>query len=40
MPPEVAKALKESGRWQEGAGGQPVDGTPVTATPTAAGVNP
>ena len=20
MPPEVAKALKESGRWQEGAG--------------------
>jgi cytochrome c-type biogenesis protein CcmE len=20
MPPEVAKALKESGRWQEGSG--------------------
>ena len=22
MPPEVAKALKESGRWQEGSGKQ------------------
>ena len=37
MPPEVAKALKESGRWQEGADGQPVgDGT---GTPSA-GANP
>jgi len=26
MPPEVAKALKESGRWQEGAGTTPSDG--------------
>jgi cytochrome c-type biogenesis protein CcmE len=24
MPPEVAKALKDSGRWQEGENGQPV----------------
>lgn len=34
MPPEVAKALKESGRWQEGEGGQPVGNMPAT------GVNP
>ena len=34
MPPEVAKALKESGRWQEGA-----DGTPVGAG-TTTGTNP
>jgi cytochrome c-type biogenesis protein CcmE len=28
MPPEVVKALKESGRWQEGSdGGAPVAGT-------------
>jgi cytochrome c-type biogenesis protein CcmE len=27
MPPEVANALKESGRWQEGADGQPVGAT-------------
>jgi len=27
MPPEVAKALKESGRWQEGENGQPVSTT-------------
>ncbi|HEV8389196.1 MAG TPA: cytochrome c maturation protein CcmE [Dongiaceae bacterium] len=26
MPPEVAKALKESGRWQEGQNGQSVNG--------------
>lgn len=26
MPPEVAKALKESGRWQEGENGAPVPG--------------
>jgi cytochrome c-type biogenesis protein CcmE len=36
MPPEVAKALKESGRWQEGENGQPVNpsagGTPPAAT--------
>ena len=37
MPPEVAKALKESGRWQEGANGQPVGGEPVAP---AAGSNP
>lgn len=29
MPPEVAKALKESGRWQEGEKGQPVNGQPA-----------
>jgi cytochrome c-type biogenesis protein CcmE len=29
MPPEVAKALKESGRWQEGAGTLPTN-TPAT----------
>jgi cytochrome c-type biogenesis protein CcmE len=29
MPPEVAKALKESGRWQEGQNGQPVNGQPA-----------
>ena len=35
MPPEVAKALKESGRWQEGATAEPAN---VTAP--AVGVNP
>ena len=30
MPPEVAKALKESGRWQEGENGQPVGVQPAT----------
>lgn len=45
MPPEVAKALKESGRWQEGAEGQPVGGQPVgdqsnSAQPAAIGTNP
>jgi cytochrome c-type biogenesis protein CcmE len=34
MPPEVAKALKESGRWQEGATAQPA------ATGTTSGTNP
>lgn len=29
IPPEVAKALKESGRWQEGQNGQPVNGQPT-----------
>jgi cytochrome c-type biogenesis protein CcmE len=41
MPPEVAKALKESGRWQEGATAEPV--TPEgTAQPSATttGTNP
>jgi len=40
MPPEVARALKESGRWQESSGGQPVDGAPASATPAATGTNP
>jgi cytochrome c-type biogenesis protein CcmE len=40
MPPEVAKALKDSGRWQEGAGGQPVAGTPVSAAPATTSPNP
>jgi len=31
MPPEVAKALKESGRWQEGENGQPVSTTGNTS---------
>jgi cytochrome c-type biogenesis protein CcmE len=35
MPPEVAKALKESGRWQEGENGQPVAGQPVAGQPVA-----
>ena len=39
MPPEVAKALKESGRWQEGAEGQPV-GAQSSSAPAAAGTNP
>jgi cytochrome c-type biogenesis protein CcmE len=39
MPPEVAKALKESGRWQEGANGEPVGANAGTAQP-AAGTNP
>jgi cytochrome c-type biogenesis protein CcmE len=41
MPPEVAKALKESGRWQEGATAEPVspgDGAQPAATAT--GTNP
>jgi cytochrome c-type biogenesis protein CcmE len=33
MPPEVAKALKESGRWQEGANGQPVTATTTGSNP-------
>ncbi|HVZ01493.1 MAG TPA: cytochrome c maturation protein CcmE [Dongiaceae bacterium] len=40
MPPEVAKALKESGRWQEGGTGQPAGGTPVSAAPAATEANP
>jgi len=39
MPPEVAKALKESGRWQEGENGQPIAGQPASPGP-AAGTNP
>ena len=39
MPPEVAKALKESGRWQEGQNGQPVDGMGVAGS-SPAPVNP
>jgi cytochrome c-type biogenesis protein CcmE len=41
MPPEVAKALKESGRWQEGATAEPTPGT-TTGTPAAnpTGTNP
>ena len=38
MPPEVAKALKESGRWQEGANGEPVGNAPATGT--TGGTNP
>lgn len=41
MPPEVAKALKESGRWQEGATAEPVNpqnGAQPAATGT--GTNP
>ena len=36
MPPEVAKALKESGRWQEGENGQPVvdDAKPAQGSTT------
>lgn len=37
IPPEVAKALRESGRWQEGQNGQPVNGQPVNGLPTEAG---
>jgi cytochrome c-type biogenesis protein CcmE len=33
MPPEVAKALKESGRWQEGQNGTPVSAAPATTSP-------
>jgi cytochrome c-type biogenesis protein CcmE len=33
MPPEVARALKESGRWQEGANGQPVSATTTGSNP-------
>jgi len=42
MPPEVAEALKKSGRWQEGAGNQPVGGQPVSGAPAPAttGSNP
>ena len=41
MPPEVAKALKESGRWQEGATAEPTTGTATgTATGTTTGTNP
>lgn len=32
MPPEVAKALKESGRWQEGAEPTSTTGTATTGT--------
>jgi len=39
MPPEVARALKESGRWQEGANGEPAGANAGTAQP-AAGTNP
>ena len=38
MPPEVAKALKESGRWQEGEAGQSIDGSVTGSSP--AGSNP
>ena len=38
MPPEVAKALKESGRWQEGQNGQAVSGAETPASTT--GGNP
>jgi hypothetical protein len=34
IPPEVAKALKESGRWQEGQNGQPVNGQPAEGEQT------
>ncbi len=44
MPPEVAKALKESGRWQEGQNGQPVNdqsaGSQQTGTTPATGTTP
>lgn len=45
MPPEVAKALKESGRWQEGeqgqpVGAQPIGGQPGAAPPASGGTNP
>ena len=45
MPPEVAKALKESGRWQEGADAQPAQGKPASGqtggtTAPATGTNP
>jgi cytochrome c-type biogenesis protein CcmE len=45
MPPEVAKALKESGRWQEGANGEPVgnqtsSGQSTDTSAPAAGSNP
>ena len=33
MPPEVAKALKASGRWQEGENGKTVDTAPAEAVP-------
>jgi cytochrome c-type biogenesis protein CcmE len=39
MPPEVAKALKDSGRWQEGANGAPA-GTNAGAMQPAAGTTP
>ena len=34
MPPEVAKALKESGRWQEGQNGPSVNGQPAEGEQT------
>jgi cytochrome c-type biogenesis protein CcmE len=34
IPPEVAKALKESGRWQEGQNGQFVNGQPAEGEQT------
>jgi cytochrome c-type biogenesis protein CcmE len=37
MPPEVAKALKESGRWQEGAAAEPMSPTDGSKR---AGTNP
>ena len=44
MPPEVAKALKESGRWQEGATAEPASpgsaAQPAAATGTTSGTNP
>jgi cytochrome c-type biogenesis protein CcmE len=46
MPPEVAKALKESGRWQEGATAEPAspgsDTQPAatSGTGTTSGTNP
>lgn len=36
IPPEVAKALRESGRWREGQNGQPVNGQPTEAGRTGA----
>jgi cytochrome c-type biogenesis protein CcmE len=40
MPPEVAKALKESGRWQEGATADPVSPDAETQPAAAAGTTP
>jgi cytochrome c-type biogenesis protein CcmE len=41
MPPEVAKALKESGRWQEGENGQAISGQTMTpAAGSTTGTNP
>jgi cytochrome c-type biogenesis protein CcmE len=32
MPPEVAKALKEAGRWNEGSGHEPAAGSTQGST--------